>query len=193
MTKNRIKELREEQNETLIGLMRRVNATLSENKVTVNDKPLTITDSQLSFYENGKRSPRNEEIWEALSKVFHVSVPYIKGDSDFKDTGAVVNKLRLKTMNSLLHGIEIPDSTPNLSELRIIEEFGEKTLNRIKENFKKEYSSESQEVIDRKYEVFLHILNLVEKDLYHLIVLYTATNPEKKKKIYDLILNILEL
>ncbi|MCH1712934.1 helix-turn-helix domain-containing protein [Lactococcus petauri] len=191
MTKNRIKELREEQNETLIGLMRRVNAILNENNVTVNDKPLTITDSQLSFYENGKRSPRNEEIWGALSKVFHVSVPYLKGDSDFKDTEAIVNKQRMKSMNHLLHGIQIPDSAPNLVELEIIEDFGEKTLSRIKENYKQKNSSEK--FLNLEYEKFLRALSLVDKDLYNLMVLYSATDSKKRKIIYDLIMNILEL
>lgn len=111
MIKNRIKELREEQNETLIGLMRRVNSVLYENRITVNDKPLKITDSQLSFYENGKRSPRNEEIWEALSKVFKVSVPYLKGDSNIRDE----KKIQKYAEEILLKGIEaeIPNEFTN--------------------------------------------------------------------------------
>lgn len=77
MTKNRIKELREEQNETLIGLMRRVNSILAEQKTVINGKPLRVTDSQLSFYENGKRAPRNPEVWEAIARVFNVDVNYL--------------------------------------------------------------------------------------------------------------------
>lgn len=79
MAENRIKELREKQNETLIGLMRRVNSVLNEQKITINGKPLQVTDSQLSFYENGKRAPRNPEVWEAIARVFHVDVNYLLG------------------------------------------------------------------------------------------------------------------
>ncbi|MGL5900358.1 MAG: helix-turn-helix domain-containing protein [Lactobacillaceae bacterium] len=43
----------------------------------MSGKPLRLTDSRLSFYENGKRSPRNPEVWEAIARVFNVDVNYL--------------------------------------------------------------------------------------------------------------------
>uniref|UniRef100_UPI00359C4E65 helix-turn-helix domain-containing protein n=1 Tax=Lactococcus garvieae TaxID=1363 RepID=UPI00359C4E65 len=84
MPENRIKELREAQNMTLVNLRDAVNAVLKEKKILVKGKILQVTDSQLSFYENGKRSPRSKEIWEVLAEIFDVDKLYLMGLSDKK-------------------------------------------------------------------------------------------------------------
>ncbi|MGO2073487.1 MAG: helix-turn-helix domain-containing protein [Lactococcus lactis] len=68
MRKNRIKELRKAQKITLKGLSEKLK-----------EKGLSFSDSQLSYYEQGKRSPRNEDIWEALAEIFDVSLAYVMG------------------------------------------------------------------------------------------------------------------
>ncbi|WP_396513096.1 helix-turn-helix domain-containing protein [Lactococcus garvieae] len=79
MAQNRIKELRKTKNMTLIELRDRVNDIFKEAQTEINGKLLQVSDSQLSFYENGKRSPRNEEVWEALSVVFNTDSLYLRG------------------------------------------------------------------------------------------------------------------
>ena len=66
MRKNRIKELRKAQ-----------TITLKELSEKLKEKGLSFNDSQLYYYEQGKRSPRNEDIWEALAEIFDVSLAYV--------------------------------------------------------------------------------------------------------------------
>ncbi|HEL1999401.1 TPA: helix-turn-helix transcriptional regulator [Streptococcus suis] len=40
---------------------------------------MSITPSQLNYYEKGERLPRNEEVWEKLADHFGVSVAYLLG------------------------------------------------------------------------------------------------------------------
>ena len=68
MTQNRIKELRKAQ-----------TITLKELSEKLKEKGLSFNDSQLYYYEQGKRSPRNEDIWEALAEIFDVSLAYVMG------------------------------------------------------------------------------------------------------------------
>ena len=68
MRKNRIKELRKAQ-----------KITLKELSEKLKEKGLTFTDSQLSKFENGTSTPRNEDIWEALAEIFDVSLAYVMG------------------------------------------------------------------------------------------------------------------
>ncbi|MEO3694210.1 helix-turn-helix domain-containing protein [Lactococcus lactis] len=68
MAKNRIKELRKAQNLTLNNLV----DLLAKKGIKVNE-------SQLSKFEKGTSSPRNEETWEALAEIFDVSLAYVTG------------------------------------------------------------------------------------------------------------------
>ena len=73
MAKNRIKELRNSTNPKI---------TLKELSDKLKEKGLSFTDSQLSYYENGIRSPRSkvaDEFWQALSEIFNVDVSYLLG------------------------------------------------------------------------------------------------------------------
>ena len=70
MRKNRIKELRESSNPKI---------TLKELSEKLKEKGLTFTDSQLSKFENGTSTPRNEDIWEALAEIFNVRLAYVMG------------------------------------------------------------------------------------------------------------------
>ena len=63
--KNRIKELRQENNLTLRQL----------------GKKLDMKNSTLSQYETGKRDP-NDKIWQKLADFFHVPISYLRGESN---------------------------------------------------------------------------------------------------------------
>lgn len=68
MTKNRIKELR-----TAKGL------TLSSLVESLVEKGVKVNESQLSKFEKGTSSPRNDDIWVTLAEIFDVSLGYVMG------------------------------------------------------------------------------------------------------------------
>lgn len=85
---NRLKELR-----------KRRGLTLAELKDKIKDNQgVSFSTSQLSSFENGKRSPRNESAWEAIADYFGVSVGYLLGydDSDFE------KQIRIDTLNDII-------------------------------------------------------------------------------------------
>ena len=68
MRKNRIKELRKAQKLTLKNLVE-----------LLVEKGIKVNESQLSKFENGTSTPRNEDIWEALAEIFNVRLSYVMG------------------------------------------------------------------------------------------------------------------
>lgn len=68
---NRLKEERLKNNDTLEGLQKKLK-----------EEGVTVSTGQLSSYENGKRSPRNSEIWDKIAKIYNVSTNYLLGYSD---------------------------------------------------------------------------------------------------------------
>jgi transcriptional regulator with XRE-family HTH domain len=86
---NRLKELR-----------KRRGLTLAELKDEIKDKQgVSFSTSQLSSFENGKRSPRKESAWEAIADYFGVSVAYLLAydDNDFE------KQIRIDTLNNVLN------------------------------------------------------------------------------------------
>lgn len=75
MAKNRIKELRNSANPKI---------TLKELSEKLKEKGLSFTDSQLSKFENGTSTPRNNDIWKALADIFDVNPMYLLGYTDIK-------------------------------------------------------------------------------------------------------------
>ena len=67
--KNRLKELREKENLSLNKL----------KKILKETYDISVSDSQLMYYENGTRKPRNQKIWDSLAKHLGVSVGYLLG------------------------------------------------------------------------------------------------------------------
>lgn len=67
--KIRLKELRKEKKLSLNALR-----LILEEKYNIK-----VSNSQLMYYENGIRSPRSVEIWEALAGYFEVSEAYLLG------------------------------------------------------------------------------------------------------------------
>ena len=85
---NRLKELRQEKDLTLLEL-----------REELKDKQgITFSTSQLSSFENGKRSPRRKDAWELIADYFNVSVPYLLGyNNDFE------KQIRIDTLNNLIY------------------------------------------------------------------------------------------
>ncbi|MGV3051320.1 helix-turn-helix domain-containing protein [Streptococcus hyovaginalis] len=70
----RLKELRKEKGITL----KELSQTLKERY------NLIVSDGQLSNYENEKRRPRDETIWNDIADYFGVWVPYLLGNSKIR-------------------------------------------------------------------------------------------------------------
>lgn len=64
----------------------RIRDLRKKNGLTQNELALKtgLSNQSISFYENGKRSPKIEA-WQKLAKFFNVSVSYLQGDSNLSD------------------------------------------------------------------------------------------------------------
>ena len=181
MAENRIKELRNEAKPKI---------TLKKLSEMLNEKGLTFTDSQLSKFEKGKSFPRNSEIWEALSEIFCVSVPYLKGDSDYK-LEKEASDAYIKKINNDYH---IGDDTENFgTEHYIIKKFGEKTLNKIKENMPlhTEKLDDGGSYTFNTYGNFLHSLNYLNEDFSNLLIELASLDEKRRKLLISFIKDIL--
>ena len=133
MAKNRIKELRESSNPKI---------TLKELSEKLKEKGLSFTDSQLSKFENGMSTPRNDEIWEALAEIFNTDTLYVMGFSDIKPPSNP--KLQLAVIDRGIQEIEeILKNKPEEYDKEILEENKKKLLSfrntviRVEKNIEK--------------------------------------------------------
>lgn len=83
---NRIRELRKSKGVKLKEVAEAVN----------------IAPSQLSFYETGKRQPRDKETWQKLADYFGVSIAYVMGISDYPFDEKQIKILVYNTMDNLI-------------------------------------------------------------------------------------------
>lgn len=97
MTKNRIKELRNSATPKI---------TLKELSDKLKEKGLSFTDSQLSKFENGTSTPRNNEIWQALAEIFDTNIPYLLGYQDTIKESQDVQEERRKEAIRILDSLE---------------------------------------------------------------------------------------
>ena len=72
--KNRLYSLRTER-----GL------SLGKLSSKLKDKGISVSSSQLSYYEKGVRSPRNQDFWNEAADFFGVSTGYLLGYNDVPD------------------------------------------------------------------------------------------------------------
>ena len=70
--KIKLKELREKENLSLNKL----------RKILKDKYDITVSASQLMYYENGTRKPRNNKVWESLADYFGVSVAFLLGHDE---------------------------------------------------------------------------------------------------------------
>lgn len=73
---NRIKELRKEQKVSQAELA----------------KFIGISRQELSFYETGRRNPR-QDMWQTLANYFGVSAPYLQGAYSKKEIAEIAHEL----------------------------------------------------------------------------------------------------
>ena len=71
----RLKELRQEKGITLTKL----------SKILKEKYDISVSNSQLMYYEKGKSEPRNKQVWRKLADYFGVSETYLLGYNDVKN------------------------------------------------------------------------------------------------------------
>lgn len=181
---NRLKELRLDKNITLKHL----------RNVLVHKYGVMVTDGQLSLYENGKRSPRNPEIWESLADYFGVSVPYLLGynkerPTDLKLSPATIEAIdkAKQTFNQLdKNKQEIIELVANYDIAELVEKtFSEKVLGEISKLFnlieiyfsvEKNYSDNEIRAITEFRENLLTVI----KDMFDLAIKIGDTIDDNK-------------
>lgn len=178
MAKNRIKELRKAHNITLKGLVE-----------LLKDRKIKVNASQISSYEKGT-SPRNHELWGAMSEIFDVSVPYIKGDSDYiinEEATKAFLKGKLKPQEDVYGVIRL------FVEDKIVDKYGEKTLEKIKSNISDKVSED--EIHSKQFTEFTNSINTlshIDEDYFEVLVLLASLEEKKRKNIISFIKNMID-
>ena len=85
-------------------------------------KGIKVNESQLSKFEKGTSSPRNEETWEALAEIFDVTLPYLRGYNVFDLPFDEVNKMikenvEIKLMLGVLYELKRPERISDIASL----------------------------------------------------------------------------
>lgn len=181
MAKNRIKELRKAQNSTLNDLVE----LLAEKDIKVNE-------SQLSKFEKGTSSPRSniyDSFWQALSDIFGVSVPYIKGDSDYQ-TGKATN------LAFFHEKLPLPDGTRLMTESQIIGKYGEKILESIKNNISDKWFKDV--FLNTKYSEYDNFINsinqlyYIKEDFFDVVVLLAGLDDNKRESLLSFMKHMID-
>lgn len=106
---NKLKFLREQNGLTLKELSNRLE----------KEKQYIVSDGQLSLYENGKRSPRNDDFWKVVADFYDVPVSYLRDGEQNKFNPFSLFKKGLK---SLTNPIESKDETLKEYDLEWMDE-----------------------------------------------------------------------
>ena len=86
-------------------LRKRKNISLNKLRKTLKDEyDISVSDSQLMYYENEIRKPRDERIWSALADFFGVSIGYLLGyevkeQSILEQLQSVISRLKLENLS----------------------------------------------------------------------------------------------
>lgn len=122
----RLKELRQEKGISLTKL-----SEILEEKYGIS-----VSTSQLMYYEKGVTEPRNKQVWKKLADYFGVSEAYLLGYSDVKNEV----DLKVAVLDEMLKKLLlIKDNGPNLLDLGLATAIAEV------ESFKKEIEAQKDE------------------------------------------------
>ena len=127
----RLKELRQEKGISLTKL-----SEILEEKYGIS-----VSTSQLMYYEKGGAEPRNKQVWKKLADYFGVSEAYLLGYSSVKteaDLKVAVLDETLKKLLVIKNNMILRES-PNLFDLGLVTAIAEI------ESFKKEIEEQEDE------------------------------------------------
>lgn len=122
---NRLKELRVSK-----------NMTLKQLSIDLNRKyHLTLSDGQLSNYENGKRTPRDPKFWDYVADYYNVSLPYLLGYSDYEQEPEKRLEAEIQSLQKQLEieEKEVIGSKKLYDKLKI--EFDKKSFDTLEDTF----------------------------------------------------------
>ena len=130
----RLKELRQEKGISLSKL----------SEILKEKYDISVSTSQLMYYEKGESEPRNKQVWEKLADYFGVSEGYLLGYSSVKNEVDLKVAVLDETLKKLLvikdnMILRESDEGPNLLE------FGLGTAIAAIESFKKEIEAQKDE------------------------------------------------
>ena len=118
--KNRLGELRANKGHSL----KKLSIILSK------EYNISVSPSQLLYYEKGEREPRNKEVWYKLAEYFNVPVTYLLGYDD---------KLTIGDTLDILEAVESGDISPDDEVASQIIREQKESIKRTKEIAKKAY------------------------------------------------------
>ena len=122
----RLKELRQEKGMSLTKL-----SEILEEKYGIS-----VSTSQLMYYEKGVTEPRNKRVWEKLADYFGVSEAYLLGYSSVKNE----TDIKVDVLDEMLKKLLLTkDNGPNLLDLGLATAIAEI------ESFKREIEAQKDE------------------------------------------------
>ena len=122
----RLKELRQEKGISLSKL----------SEILKEKYDISVSTSQLMYYEKGESEPRNKQVWEKLADYFGVSEAYLLGYSSVKNEV----DLKVAVLDEMLKKLLlIKDNGPNLLDLGLATAIAEI------ESFKREIEDQKDE------------------------------------------------
>ena len=174
--KIKLKELREKEKISLNKL----------KNILKEEYDITVSDSQLMYYENEIRKPRDENIWSALADHFGVSVAYLLGHEDEQNILKIIQSNEFK---KLLNDIDIEKINELSSAYKNVEEhinnpvkynnFGKGLLNHIPS-----YMFTIEELINADKENNTNFADI--------LINYISLNDYDKKIAFDLVQKLSE-
>ena len=128
----RLKELRQEKGITLTKL----------SKILKEKYDISVSNSQLMYYEKGKSEPRNKQVWRKLADYFGVSETYLLGYNDVKNEADI----KISVIDEALEELRALEKLRIINNMLLVENdeghdmwiLGFRTAMVAIENFKKE-------------------------------------------------------
>lgn len=138
-------------------LREKENLSLNKLKKILKDKyNFSVSDSQLMYYENEIRKPRDEKIWTHLADYFGVSVGYLLGYNDeimTFDSGEEFEKEKMRTLNTIFLSELQKSQEKDAIQIDVLAaiKFLESALEKLKKhsrNVKNSYITDLQKALD---------------------------------------------
>lgn len=175
---NRLKELRKAKGLTLDEL----------SKELKNKYELPLSTGQLSSYENGKRSPREENTWRTIAEYFNVPISYLLGYDD---------KLTVGDAMEILEAVASGDISPDDEIVKEINKSQNRTIKRSQEIARLAYEKYKDFDLVSNIKVFTLLLENCDS-IYTDITRYVSPRlvqnelTEKELKSLNAFINLLE-
>ncbi len=176
--KIKLKELREKENLSLNKL----------RKILKDKYDITVSDSQLMYYENGTRKPRNNKVWESLADYFGVSVAFLLGHEEMSPEEMTT---RLQDFFENLDMNELNNIKPDYNLLKKIQSAYENVEEHI--NNPKKYENFGKGLVNFNQNYMLTIEKLIINDaeigtnFADILINYISLNDYDKKIAFDLV------